>query len=63
MHEPYKFAKVTVAWEGPSHNLPTASDETEEALPYFPPLDYVGYAHKSEHDYSTAMTAVTYGYF
>lgn len=58
---PYKFAKFTLAWEGLSKDLPSASDEGEEALPYFPPLDYVGYAHHSEHDYGAAMTAVRVG--
>ncbi len=58
---PYKFAKVTVAWEGLSNDMPSASDETEEALPYFPPLDYVGYARKSEHDYGAAKTALRMG--
>ncbi len=58
---PYKFFRVSVAWEGLSNNLPAASDETEEALPYFPPLDYVSYSHRAEHDYGTAMTALRIG--
>jgi hypothetical protein len=58
---PYRFAKVTVAWEGLSNDNPSTSEEIEEALPYFPPLDYVGYAHKSEHDYGTAKTALRMG--
>ncbi len=58
---PYKFAKVTVAWEGISSDLSSAADETEEALPFFPPLDYAAYARKSEHDYGTAKTALRMG--
>lgn len=61
LQPPYKFAKVTVSWEGLSNDMPSASDEAEEALPYFPPLDYVGYARKSEHDYSAAKTALRMG--
>lgn len=41
--------------------MPAAKDEIEEALPYFPPLDFVGYARKSEHDYSGAATALRLG--
>ena len=58
---PYTFAKLTLAWEGMSGDVPAAADETAEALPYFPPLDYVGYKHKGEHDYSTAMAALRMG--
>jgi len=54
---PFVFDKVTVAWEG-SHAMGSTSDESEEALPYFPPLDYVAYQQKSEHDYSTAITVL-----
>jgi hypothetical protein len=41
--------------------MPLTSDETDDALPYFPPLDYVGYARKSEHDYGAAKTALRMG--
>ncbi len=61
LEAPYKFARLTLAWEGLSNDPPLASDESDEALPYFPPLDYVGYAHHSEHDYGAAMTAVRVG--
>jgi len=53
--QPFKFERVTVAWEG-DHGMSTTADESEEALPYFPPLDYAAYQQKSEHDYSTAIT-------
>jgi uncharacterized protein YkwD len=48
---PYKFARITVAWEG---ILPTSGEDLEtqdEALPYFPPLDYEAFAKKSERDW------------
>jgi uncharacterized protein YkwD len=54
---PFVFDKVTVAWEA-AHATGSTSDESEEALPYFPPLDYVAYQQKSEHDYSTAITVL-----
>ena len=53
--EPYKFEKVTLAWEANHEGEQPPSDDPDEAMPYFPPLDYVAYAAKSEHDYSTAM--------
>ena len=55
--QPYQFDRITVAWEA-NKALASAADESEEALPYFPPLDYVAYAGKSMHDYSGAMTAL-----
>jgi len=57
IEQPYHFERVTVAWEG-SHSLDSSTDESEEALPYFPPLDYAAFQQKSEHDYSTALTAL-----
>ncbi len=61
VEKPYKFARLTLAWEGISKDFPSGADETEEALPYFPPLDYVGYKHKGEHDYSGVTTALKMG--
>jgi uncharacterized protein YkwD len=55
--QPYQFDRITVAWEA-NKTLASAADESEEALPYFPPLDYVAYAIKSSHDYSGAVTAL-----
>jgi uncharacterized protein YkwD len=55
---PYHFEKVTIAWEGRNPAMSSASDEGEEALPYFPPLDYVAYANKAEHDYEKTITAL-----
>jgi hypothetical protein len=53
--EPYKFQKVTIAWEG---GIPAAAGQDgapeevqqTEAMPYFPPLDYIAFASKAEHD-------------
>ncbi len=48
MNPPYQFVRVTLAWEGGGSNLASVADETEEALPYFPPLDYVAYQKRAE---------------
>lgn len=57
--EPYKFQKLTIAWEGNSpDSLPGQAEpevEQDEAMPYFPPLDYVAYASKAEHDREKLM--------
>ncbi|MCA9801448.1 MAG: hypothetical protein KC777_05650, partial [Cyanobacteria bacterium HKST-UBA02] len=56
--QPYKFDRITVAWES-LEDAPVAEDPGgDEALPYFPPLDYVAYREKSEKDYSKAITAL-----
>lgn len=46
--QPYNFVRVTLAWEGKNNNLANVADESDEALPYFPPLDYVAYQRRSE---------------
>ncbi len=56
--QPYKLDRVTLAYEGTSKDAPPPADEGEEALPYFPPLDYVAYASKSEHDYEKAAATL-----
>lgn len=48
MNPPYTFVRVTLAWEGGNSNLASVADESEEALPYFPPLDYVAYQKRAE---------------
>lgn len=48
MNPPYQFVRVTLAWEGANSNLSSVADESDEALPYFPPLDYVAYQRRSE---------------
>lgn len=48
MNPPYQFVRVTLAWEGGNSNLASVADESEEALPYFPPLDYVAYQRRAE---------------
>lgn len=52
---PYKFHKITLAWE--SLPPPPADDGTEatEALPYFPPLDYEAHAIKSNRDFDKGI--------
>jgi hypothetical protein len=56
--EPYKFDRVTLAWEANNGKLSSVADESDEALPYFAPLDYAAFAKNSEHDYSTALTVL-----
>lgn len=56
MFEPYQIDRVTLAWENPNPEALASADESDEALPYFPPLDFVAYAGKSEHDWSTGVT-------
>lgn len=48
MTPPYQFVRVTLAWEGGNSNLASVADEAEEALPYFPPLDYIAYQRRAE---------------
>jgi uncharacterized protein YkwD len=48
---PYHFQKVTLAYEAVNPNGRTGMDESDEALPYFPPLDYVAFSQKGEHDW------------
>ncbi len=48
MNPPYQFVRVTLAWEGGNSNLASVADESDEALPYFPPLDYVAYQKRAE---------------
>jgi uncharacterized protein YkwD len=48
MTPPYQFVRVTLAWEGGNSNLASVADESDEALPYFPPLDYVAYQKRAE---------------
>lgn len=53
--EPYHFHKLTLAWEGPVTGPPDDSVESEEALPYFPPLDYEAHAVKSSRDFEKGI--------
>lgn len=46
---PYVFDRITLAWEGLASE-PPPSDGSNDAMPYFPPLDYIAYAHKAERD-------------
>jgi len=59
MEAPYIFDHINVAWEAYNGGGNASSaDESEDALPYFPPLDYVSYAGHSDHDYSKAIFAL-----
>lgn len=53
--DPYTLDRITLAWENPNTEALASADESEEALPYFPPLDFVAYAGKSEKDWSTGI--------
>jgi uncharacterized protein YkwD len=55
---PFHFDKITVAWEGPSPGMASIADDSEEALPYFAPLDYAAYAHHSDNDHQGTITAL-----
>lgn len=62
LQSPYLFDKVTIAWE--SYNpeaTASAPDESEEALPYFPPLDYIAYSSRSEGNHDKAMLLLKTG--
>jgi len=54
--QPYKFQRVTIAWEGLNPAVTGVEEPTDEAMPYFPPLDYVAYQEKSERDHQAAIT-------
>lgn len=59
MEAPYIFDRINIAWE--AYNAggnASSADESEDALPYFPPLDYVAYANHADHDYSKAIFAL-----
>jgi uncharacterized protein YkwD len=55
---PFHFEKITVAWEDKNPSLSAAPPESDEALPYFAPLDYVAHAHHSDNDHQTAITVL-----
>lgn len=50
--QPYRFQRLTLAWEGLPDKPPADPEEVStEAMPYFPPLDFVAYAQKAEKDW------------
>jgi uncharacterized protein YkwD len=57
---PYKFQKITLAWEGLSSSPPDDASEETEALPYFPPLDYEAHAVKSNKDYDKGIRVLQF---
>lgn len=52
---PYKFHKITLAWEGKPGEPADDGSEATEALPYFPPLDYEAHAIKSNRDFDKGI--------
>ncbi|MBZ0189383.1 MAG: hypothetical protein K8F91_24270 [Candidatus Obscuribacterales bacterium] len=56
--EPYKFERITLAFEENQDTSVPEDPAGDEALPYFPPLDYTAYKEKSEKDFSKAITAL-----
>lgn len=54
LSHPYRFHKMTLAWEGQT-GPPDDSAEQDEALPYFPPLDYEAHAIKSNRDFEKGV--------
>jgi hypothetical protein len=54
---PYQFDRISVAWEGVS-DLSPQEENSDEPLPYFPPLDFVAYKEKSEKDHTKAIFAL-----
>ena len=62
LQSPYLFDKVTVAWESYTPEAgASAPDESEEALPYFPPLDYIAFSNRSEGNHDKAMLLLKTG--
>lgn len=56
--EPLTFDRITLAYEE-LNDIPIEEDPTsKEALPYFPPLDYMAHRQKSERDYSKLIIAL-----
>jgi hypothetical protein len=58
VQSPYNFERITVAWEAANDAGNAVSDDGEEALAYFPPLDYVAYGARAERDNSKAILAL-----
>lgn len=56
--EPLTFDRITLAYEE-LNDIPIEEDPTsKEALPYFPPLDYMAHRQKTERDYSKLIIAL-----
>lgn len=58
IHEPYQFARISVAWEGHDNKPADGIDDSDEAMPYFPPLDYIAYAERAERDWQKTITVL-----
>jgi uncharacterized protein YkwD len=58
LSEPLTFDRITLAYEE-LNDIPIEEDPaSKEALPYFPPLDYLAHRQKSERDYSKLIIAL-----
>lgn len=58
LNQPLTFDRITLAYEE-LNEVPIEEDPTsKEALPYFPPLDYLAHRQKSEKDYSKLIIAL-----
>jgi len=58
LSEPLTFDRITLAYEE-LNDIPIEEDPTsKEALPYFPPLDYMAHRQRSERDYSKLIIAL-----
>ena len=56
---PFNFDKITVAWEAENPDAGNSvADDSEEALPYFPPLDYIAFSNRAEQNHDRAIAAL-----
>jgi len=56
---PFNFDKITIAWEAENPDAGNSvADDSEEALPYFPPLDYIAFSNRSEQNHDRAIAAL-----
>jgi uncharacterized protein YkwD len=56
--QPYHFHRITLSYEGINPALSEIDNDNDEALPYFPPLEYIAYGEKAEHDHAKSMAAI-----
>ncbi|MDX2105929.1 MAG: CAP domain-containing protein [Candidatus Melainabacteria bacterium] len=58
LNQPLTFDRITLAYEE-LNDVPIEEDPaSKEALPYFPPLDFIAHRQKSEKDYSKLIIAL-----
>ena len=61
--KPYKFDRITLAWEAYDIDKDTKDstpkgENSNDITTYFPPLDYVAYANKSQAHHETAVNTL-----